>query len=248
MPNTACFTSRRLRAVFPFRFAPLKCGRNPWFPHKRPLLDGVWWGGRERDRKHPGFSGVFLFFRRGFQGVAKELLAAGAVPPQTPRGLRPQRLASQADACGRVFPFRFASLKCGREPTVPPTNAPLPKCGGGVGEKEIEDTPDFPGCFCFSAGVFRGLPRSCSPQARFRQSIQAVCQGDYTAAQLSAWAGRAETITAKGCLLGFANLEPGGYLDCLYTAAESQRRGVAAAWRQREKLLRVEASRTARFF
>ena len=130
-----------------------------------------------------------------------------------------------------------------------------------MGEKEIEDTPDFPGCFCFSAGVFRGLPRSCSPQALFRQSIQAVCQGDYTAAQLSAWAGRAETITAKrllacdslvaeekGCLLGFANLEPGGYLDCLYTAAESQRRGVAAAWRQGEKLLRVEASRTARFF
>ena len=130
-----------------------------------------------------------------------------------------------------------------------------------MGEKEIENTPDFPGCFCFSAGVFRGLPRSCSPQARFRQSIQAVCQGDYTAAQLLAWAGRAETITAKrllacdtlvaeekGCLLGFANLEPGGYLDCLYTAAESQRRGVAAAWRQGEKLLRVEASRTARFF
>ena len=130
-----------------------------------------------------------------------------------------------------------------------------------MGEKEIESTPDFPGCFCFSAGVFRGLPRSCSPQARFRQSIQAVCQGDYTTAQLSAWAGRAETITAKrllacdtlvaekkGCLLGFANLEPDGYLDCLYTAAESQRRGVAAAWRQGEKLLRVEASRTARFF
>ena len=219
------------------------------------------WGGRERDRKHSEFSGVFLFFRRGFQGGAKELLAAGAVPPQTPRGLRPQRLASQADACGRVFPFRFASLKCGREPTVPPTNAPLPKCGGGVGEKEIENTPNFPGCFCFSAGVFRGLPRSCSSQARFRQSIQAVCQGDYTAAQLSVWAGRAETITAKrllacdtlvaeekGCLLGFANLEPGGFLDCLYTAAESQRRGAAAAWRQGEKLLRVEASRTARFF
>ena len=130
-----------------------------------------------------------------------------------------------------------------------------------MGEKEIESTPDFPGCFCFSAGVFRGLPRSCSPQARFRQSIQAVCQGDYTAAQLSAWAGRAETIMAKhllacdtlvaeekGCLLGFANLEPGGYLDCLYTAAESQRRGVAAAWRQGEKLLRVEASRTTRGF
>ena len=130
-----------------------------------------------------------------------------------------------------------------------------------MGEKEIESTPNFPGCFCFSAGVFRGLPRSCSLQARFRQRIQAVCQGDYTAAQLSAWAGRAETITAKhllacdtlvaeekGCLLGFANLEPGGFLDCLYTAAESQHRGVAAAWQQGEKLLRVEASRTARFF
>ena len=59
-----------------------------------------------------------------------------------------------------------------------------------------------------------------------------------------------DTLVAeeKGCLLGFANLEPGGYLDCLYTAAESQRRGVAAARRQGEKLLRVEASRTARGF
>ena len=104
----------------------------------------------------------------------------------------------------------------------------------------------------------------------FRQSIQTVCRGDYTPAELSAWAGRAGNITAEhllacytlvaeeeGHLLGFSNLEPGGHLDCLYTAAESQRRGVAAALcdaleaearRQGEKLLRVEASRTARGF
>ena len=104
----------------------------------------------------------------------------------------------------------------------------------------------------------------------FRQSIQTVCRGDYTPAELSAWAGRAGNITAErllacytlvveeeGRLLGFANLEPGGHLDCLYTAAESQRRGVAAALcdaleaearRQGERLLRVEASRTARGF
>ena len=61
----------------------------------------------------------------------------------------------------------------------------------------------------------------------------------------------------EGHLLGFGNLEPGGHLDCLYTAADSQRRGVAAslcdaleaeARRQGEELLQVEASRTARGF
>ena len=217
---------------FPFRFAPLKCGRNPWFPHKRPLLDGVWWGGGEKEIEDtPDFPGCFCFSAGVFRGLPRSCSLQARFPHKRPvaYGHKP----ACAGRCGREFPFRFAPLKCGREPTVPP-NAPLPKCGGGVGEKEIESTPDFPGCFCFSAGVFRELPRSCSPQALFRQSIQAVCQGDYTAAQLSAWAGRAETITAKrllacdtlvaeekGCLLGFANLEPGGYLDCLYTAAES---------------------------
>ena len=216
--------------------------------------------GEKEIENTPNFPGCFCFSAGVFRGLPRSCSPQARFPPQTLRGLRPQRLASQADACGRYS--RFASLHSNVVGTHgSPTNTPSLMEFGGVGEKEIEDTPDFPGCFCFSAGVFRGLPRSCSPQARFRQSIQAVCQGDYTAAQLSAWAGRAETITAKrllacdtlvaeekGCLLGFANLEPGGYLDCLYTAAESQRRGVAAAWRQGEKLLRVEASRTARFF
>lgn len=107
-------------------------------------------------------------------------------------------------------------------------------------------------------------------QELFVGSVRTVCRGDYTPAQLEAWANRAGRITAErlldcytlvaeeeGRLLGFGNLEPGGHLDCLYTAADSQRRGVAAslcdaleaeARRQGEELLRVEASRTARGF
>lgn len=73
-------------------------------------------------------------------------------------------------------------------------------------------------------------------QELFAGSIRTVCRGDYTPAQLEAWANRAGRITAKrlldcytlvaeeeGHLLGFGNLEPGGHLDCLYTAADSQR-------------------------
>lgn len=106
-------------------------------------------------------------------------------------------------------------------------------------------------------------------QELFAGSIRTVCRGDYTPAELEAWANRAGRITAErlldcytlvaeeGHLLGFGNLEPGGHLDCLYTAADSQRRGAAAALcdaleaearRQGEELLRVEASRTARGF
>ena len=71
-------------------------------------------------------------------------------------------------------------------------------------------------------------------------SIRAVCQGDYTPAQPEVWANRAGRITARrlsdcytlaaeeeGHLLGFGNLEPGGHLVCLYTAADSQRRTVS---------------------
>ena len=93
-------------------------------------------------------------------------------------------------------------------------------------------------------------------QELFAGSIRTVCRGDYTPAELEAWANRAGRITAER-LLDFGNLEPGGHLDCLYTAADSQRRGAAAslcdaleaeARRQGEELLRVEASRTARGF
>ena len=78
-------------------------------------------------------------------------------------------------------------------------------------------------------------------QELFAGSIRTVCRGDYTPAELEAWANRAGRITARrlldcytlvaeeeGRLLGFGNLEPGGHLDRLYTAADSQRRGVAA--------------------
>ena len=79
-------------------------------------------------------------------------------------------------------------------------------------------------------------------QELFAGSIRTVCRGDYTPAELEAWANRAGRITAERLLdcytlvaeeerhlLGFGNLEPGGHLDCLYTAADSQRRGVAAS-------------------
>ena len=100
-------------------------------------------------------------------------------------------------------------------------------------------------------------------QELFAGSIRTVCRGGYTPAELEAWANRAGGITAKrlldcytlvaeeeGHLLGFGNLEPGGHLDCLYTAADSQRRGVAASLCDalEAELLRVEASRTARGF
>lgn len=62
-------------------------------------------------------------------------------------------------------------------------------------------------------------------QELFAGSIRTVCRGDYTPAQLEAWANRAGRITAKrlldcytlvaeeeGRLLGFGNLEPGGHL------------------------------------
>ena len=114
----------------------------------------------------------------------------------------------------------------------------------------------------FEAGCAGGAGAVCREHAH--------CLPGGLPAELEAWANRAGRVAAErlldcctlvaeeeGRLLGFGNLEPGGHLDCLYTAADSQRRGVAAslcdaleaeARRQGEELLRVEASRTARGF
>ena len=57
-------------------------------------------------------------------GNARELLPAGA--PRIFQGV----FAFPGSAVGN--PLAGASLKCGREPKVPPTNAPLLKCGARV--------------------------------------------------------------------------------------------------------------------
>lgn len=173
-------------------------------------------------------------------GDARELLPAGAVQPV------PCRLSKIHAAKRHTETLHFAS---------PPFHAII---GGRKRRGIIMHLRQF------EAG---DLP---AVQELFAGSIRTVCRGDYTPAELEAWANRAGRITAErlldcytlvaeeeGRLLGFGNLEPGGHLDCLYTAADSQRRGVAAALcdaleaearRQGEELLRVEASRTARGF
>lgn len=107
--------------------------------------------------------------------------------------------------------------------------------------------------------------RSCLPGAS-----GTVCRGDYTPAELEAWANRAGRITARrlldcytlvaeeeGHLLGFGNLEPGGPSGLPVYGSGQPAPGAAAslcdaleaeARRQGEELLRVEASRTARGF
>ena len=68
-------------------------------------------------------------------------------------------------------------------------------------------------------------------QELFAGSIRTVCRGDYTPAELEAWANRAGRITAERLLA-----------CCTLVAEESEAR------QQGEELLRVEASRTARGF
>ena len=102
----------------------------------------------------------------------------------------------------------------------------------------------------------------------FYRTVHTACAGDYTPAQLSAWAPetpdtarwaeklRQETFLAAeggGALLGFGALE-GAYLDLLYVLPDCQGRGVGSAlcgFRGRgapESRITVHASRTARPF
>lgn len=102
----------------------------------------------------------------------------------------------------------------------------------------------------------------------FYRTVHTACAGDYTPAQLSAWAPetpdtarwaeklRQETFLAaegSGALLGFGALE-GAYLDLLYVLPDCQGRGVGSALCGflehlcPESRITVHASRTARPF
>lgn len=102
----------------------------------------------------------------------------------------------------------------------------------------------------------------------FYRTVHTACAGDYTPAQLSAWAPetpdtarwaeklRQETFLAAeggGVLLGFGALE-GAYLDLLYVLPDCQGRGVGSALCGflehlcPESRITVHASRTARPF
>ena len=88
-------------------------------------------------------------------------------------------------------------------------------------------------------------PADCVPlMTLFYDTIHTVCTGDYTPAQLDAWAPADRdsaawdrslksrtTLVAEenGQILGFGNIGPDGYLDLLYVHRDWQRRGVAAA-------------------
>lgn len=102
----------------------------------------------------------------------------------------------------------------------------------------------------------------------FYRTVHTACAGDYTPAQLSAWAPetpdtarwaeklRQETFLAAeggGALLGFGALE-GAYLDLLYVLPDCQGRGVGSALCGflehlcPESRITVHASHTARPF
>ena len=106
-------------------------------------------------------------------------------------------------------------------------------------------------------------------RALFYGAVHTACAGDYTPAQLDAWAPAsydsaawAETLFCRtvlaaeeaGQLLGFGSIGPDGYLDLLYVRGDCQGRGVGTALCDAlEGLypagrLTVHASRTARPF
>nr|WP_325301477.1 GNAT family N-acetyltransferase [uncultured Dysosmobacter sp.] len=113
-------------------------------------------------------------------------------------------------------------------------------------------------------------PADCVPlMTLFYDTIHTVCAGDYTPAQLDAWAptdrdsaawdrslkSRATLVAEEnGQILGFGNIGPDGYLDLLYVHRDWQRRGVAAALCDFLETLypvdrvTVHASKTARPF
>lgn len=113
-------------------------------------------------------------------------------------------------------------------------------------------------------------PADCVPlMTLFYDTIHTVCAGDYSPAQLDAWAPADRDSAARdrslksrttlvaeenGQILGFGNIGPDGYLDLLYVHRDWQRRGVAAALCDFLETLypvdrvTVHASKTARPF
>lgn len=79
----------------------------------------------------------------------------------------------------------------------------------------------------------------------FHEAVHRSCAGAYSPEQLAAWAPETVdeeawarrfagsqtrvAVSAHGEVVGFANLEGAGYLDCLYVAPEAQGRGVGSA-------------------
>ncbi len=76
----------------------------------------------------------------------------------------------------------------------------------------------------------------------FYETVHAVNAGDYTPAQLDAWADGAvdehawdafflahRTLVAedRGQIVGFGDMDPSGYLDRLYVHKDHQRQGIA---------------------
>ena len=104
----------------------------------------------------------------------------------------------------------------------------------------------------------------------FYETVHAVCLGDYTSAQVDAWADGhpdreawvrslsehfALVAHEDGKLIGFGDIDASGYLDRLYVHKDFQRRGVATALcdrleaRAQGKAVTMHASITAlRFF
>lgn len=106
-------------------------------------------------------------------------------------------------------------------------------------------------------------------EALFYDTVHTVCTGDYTPAQLDAWApgevDRAawnrslldhDTLVAllDGVIAGFGDMDETGYLDRLYVHRDFQHRGIATALvsaleaRNGGSRFTVHASRTARDF
>ena len=84
----------------------------------------------------------------------------------------------------------------------------------------------------------------CPPLLKlFYDTVHTVCAGDYSPAQLDAWAPAKPDASAwdaslrsrttllaeeDGVIRGFGNIGPDGYLDLLYVHRYHQRRGVAS--------------------
>jgi len=93
--------------------------------------------------------------------------------------------------------------------------------------------------------IRRYIPADAAPIARvFHASVHGLAQRDYTPAQLSVWSpaareagwyasragGRDVWVADRdGEVVGFAELEPDGYVDMVYVAPGAARQGVATA-------------------